>query len=212
MRIKNKKRLNTIIAVFVAVFAAGGAFAFVSAGPLLFSGTAAVDAELAVHIVHSETRPFVDTHNLFANYTTPTDYYINEPTNNRHNITFGVTFTQPYQVIHFVHKIKNEGTMDAKIVDVKFDMKSINGEPAESYPEYDALREAIEHSVMANFGTYPGAWVNPILLGGDNILAPGQDQDIWFRMFLNPIPESFGISKIDAAVEFELEIVYTLAS
>jgi len=51
MKIRNRKKLNVIIASFMAVFLVGGAFAFVSQGPLVFQGTANIDARLQVEIV-----------------------------------------------------------------------------------------------------------------------------------------------------------------
>jgi|GEM_PF-1971023 len=52
MKIRNRKKLNVIIASFMAVFLVGGAFAFVSQGPLVFQGTANIEARLQVEIMN----------------------------------------------------------------------------------------------------------------------------------------------------------------
>ena len=51
MKIKNKKRTNIILLAFLTVFMAGAAFAFTAQSPLIFQGTANVDAALRLEIV-----------------------------------------------------------------------------------------------------------------------------------------------------------------
>jgi hypothetical protein len=52
MKIKNKKKMNVIIAAFMTVFMVGAAFAFTAQSNLIFQGTATVDASLQLVIMH----------------------------------------------------------------------------------------------------------------------------------------------------------------
>ena len=55
MKTRNKARLNIVVAVFVAILLTGTAFALISTGPLVFSGTVNVNAELLVGINRHES-------------------------------------------------------------------------------------------------------------------------------------------------------------
>ena len=71
MKIRNKRIMTALVAVFAAVFLAGSAFALTARGPLVFQGTAAVDTTLQLVILNGPVPgTFIATHTNWTNVPT----------------------------------------------------------------------------------------------------------------------------------------------
>jgi len=145
--VKNKKRLNIIVAVFALTFIAGGVFAFTSAGPLLFGGAANVNASLKLIIDDYE----ILQGNDLGHQITPRDGHFNWGGGGRGSGTgtntsvdweiggvddfgrqIGPGFTRPGQVFQVRFDIFNSGTMPASvdsIAPVGFNFNNISSTP-----------------------------------------------------------------------------------
>ena len=115
-KLKRKKQLNIIFVVFVLTFFVGTAFAFVSDGPLEFSGTSNVAASLRMDVVRAVP---TGTY-LYAG----TDHGVGDTTsrsqphgvkNVRHEVSFS---DKPGQHVYWRFTIRNNGTMPAEITEV----------------------------------------------------------------------------------------------
>lgn len=212
MKIKNKKRFNTIIAAFVAVFIAGGAFAFVAAGPLLFNGTANVDAELELSIMDAGINPRPPQPNTVASadmFHTPKS----ELGKGEHQVSFSAILRAPGDNAHFVFKVENTGTMDAAIHDVTFELATIDGQPAanhRNFEELDKLAGERARAVFFNFSPDPNGLDNWAGQWPDTVFRPGDSQEVFARIHLEPIPEEFGLSRLEHSFGYTVTMTYGL--
>jgi hypothetical protein len=216
MKIKNRKRLNFLIAAFLVVFLTGGTFAFVAAGPLLFQGTANVDAKLELSIMTAEVNR---DHNPNHGPNVPDDQFIlplpSEVGPGVHQVSYGVNFNAPGQNAHFKFQIKNTGTMDAEIYDVVFELATIDGIQADQHPNWDVLKE-----IAGNVGNPSGAgivvnWmtggvINPWDSGRVSPMEPNETTYLFTRMWLEPIPEQYNMSKLEHSFEYVVTLTYGL--
>ena len=104
MKIRNKKIMTTLIAIFAVVFMAGSAFAFSGQG-LTFIGTANVDASLELLITGARATD--------GQWTV--DARIVGDYENVREVNFAMDFTAPDQRAAFAFDITNVGTMPAHI-------------------------------------------------------------------------------------------------
>jgi hypothetical protein len=226
MKIKNRKRLNFLIAAFLVVFLTGGTFAFVAAGPLLFQGTANVDAELEISIMqagmtsHSNLPAAVggNATNLPNGAIRLNQHLLSKGT---HQVAFELDFTAPGQFAHFFYNIQNTGTMDAEVYRVKLELFEIDGKPAAEHPDFEVLNQLAGISDN-NDGVVTGLafdvssvnWFGGIgelnSAQHDNVLEPGRMRSMWFNMKLNPIPEEFGMSALQNNFTYLLTLEYGL--
>jgi len=113
-KFKRKRRLNVIVAALMLVLFAGSAFALTSTGPLIFNGTASVDASLVLLIVNYDIleNPGGLVHDIHPTLPRPPwpgatviDWY-------------DVIFTAPGQHILWEFTIQNLGSTPARIEDI----------------------------------------------------------------------------------------------
>lgn len=221
MKIKNRKRLNFLIAAFLVVFLTGGTFAFVAAGPLLFQGTANVDASLALNIIEAKINPNPsgDTKNtLTENHVTVGNHLISS---DGHTVTFGANLSSPGDEVNLVFTVENVGTMDAQIYAVDVELSHIDGMPVDEFiqknPELGDFLKSIagvwdkdsrEWGVIVRFGAYPQelgqSWT------GTSPMEPGDKQPVYARLHLQPIPEQYGLSSLNHEFTYSLEFTYGL--
>jgi len=107
---RNKKRITAIVAAFMVVLLAGSAFALVSTGPLVFNGTAAVDAVLRLEIVHDDIT-VDDTGTATLSMSNPGIVGYKRA-------DFTMSFNTPGQVVEFDFIVENVGTTPAEIDDI----------------------------------------------------------------------------------------------
>ena len=105
MNTRNKKLMTTLIAIFTLVVVAGSAFAFTSAGPLVFRGQANVDARLQLQIVDYSVN-----HSFGWGVDDRTEVFVYPHLRRAH---FYVDFDQPRQWAAFRFTVENTGTMPA---------------------------------------------------------------------------------------------------
>ncbi|MCL2411148.1 MAG: hypothetical protein FWC97_05835 [Treponema sp.] len=110
---KNKKRLNILVAAFTVIFLAGSVFAFTAAGPLLFSGTANVNASLRVAINSQETKvTYADNVGIIFEDIV---YSVPSIPNFYDVATMGVAFTGMGNRVEVEFEVENIGTMPATV-------------------------------------------------------------------------------------------------
>ena len=118
MKMRNRKLLTTLVAIFTFVLLAGSAFAFTSQGPLIFQGTATVDASLELSIVEGVlgSPDLHERYNATARVIQPT-YGFRQGVR---EANFEVGFTRPTPSIPFHFTVENTGTLPAVITGVNF--------------------------------------------------------------------------------------------
>jgi len=165
MKIKNKKRMNLLVALFAVVLMTGSAFAFVSNGALFFEGIANVNADLRLEI---EQVAFFDQDSIWATPAGLTRLpdeavsWVVDP--NGRSMTFTMDFDQPGYFRSITTSIENTGTMDAQIVDHTITSRIvpgsglINNQPWEVFLQENGLVEA---DILEFFHMRWGAGTSP---------------------------------------------------
>ena len=105
MKLRNKRLVTALVAAFAVVFMAGSAFAFVSNGALVFTGTANIDAHLQLTITEANVTDGDWT--VDARVDDHTDRAVN----------FSADFFAPNQRAAWAFVVENTGTMPALITD-----------------------------------------------------------------------------------------------
>ena len=108
MKLRNKRLVTALVAIFTVVFIAGSAFAFSGNGPLEFRGTANVEASLQLEIVDYEV---VRSYGLNPEVAITGDNRV---------ANFSVNFDQPRQRAEFKFTVENTGTMPAHFTGADF--------------------------------------------------------------------------------------------
>ncbi|MCL2873486.1 MAG: hypothetical protein FWE29_00985 [Defluviitaleaceae bacterium] len=178
MKIRNKKKLNAFIAVFMVVFMAGSAFALSSQSALIFEGT--VHANTALELNITEFFPIgVSAIQPLGHVPWPDDEHeeaeveIESPLmhwgilpGNR-AAEFDIEFFQPNQYITFATVIANVGTVAADIYDLDlFDYHAIQGVTYKLEIHEDECW-ASPSNVLLPGGNHPVITLNP----GDEVWA-----------------------------------------
>jgi len=106
---RNKKRTSIIVAAFMAVFLAGSAFAFTNLDPLVWNGTAAVNADIRLEIIDFDVL-LDDTTSVIVSPA------LDGSIPGVKLVTFDIPgFTTPGQEVDIDFIVKNVGTMHAEI-------------------------------------------------------------------------------------------------
>ena len=114
MTLRNKKLLNMLVAAFVVVVMAGSAFAFVSQGPLAFTGTATVDASLELAIMSGQIHHHGYPHMRPGGASFVGGYH-DTWTGPARAVSFITDFDAPGQSVSFNFVVENRGTIPAVI-------------------------------------------------------------------------------------------------
>jgi len=194
MKIKNKKKLNLIIAAFLTVFVVGSAFAFVSQGPLVFQGTANIEALLLLEIADYDVADVSD-------YATINNIEIHD---GRKLATWEMNFTRPNQFVYINFDIENVGTIDAEIYQVNLTAEILENGRTGGTVGAVTLDYLLE--------TY-GIWVNWIDAVYPAVVSVGQyvtDAMTTQTYFFSPDP-ALGLNWLDITVEFTYSIDYRVA-
>jgi len=207
MKIKNRKKLNAFIAIFMVVFMAGSAFALTSQGALLFNGTVHANADLELNIVEffpigaSDPQP----RSLHADeeivIDSPWLHWEILPGNRA--AEFDIEFFRPNQHITFATVIRNVGTTHADIYDLDLF----------SYAAVPGVTFRVEIHEDEDWGS-PS---NILVPGGNHpveTLEPGQE--LWARItteFLadGPIPGHVIDTGLTQPAAYRLSVDYRAA-
>jgi len=153
---RNKKRTSIIVAAFMTVFLAGSAFAFSNLDPLIWNGTASVNADIRLEIVdynvvQDDTGAFVVLESAQLDGTQPglkiVNFTIGDPGNNING------FTTPGQVVEVDWDIRNVGTMWAEIdarVEILFEDGVVNPALITTISGWGELTDTIEPAPAVN--------------------------------------------------------------
>lgn len=198
MKLKNRKLINTLVACFVVVLMAGTAFAFVSQGPLVFQGTANVDASLTVEIVDYRV---IDTTSDDANYNVTIAL-------DGKSATFNVDLTQPEEVFAIGFDIQNMGTLPAEIWDATFEVES-DGTVFEIPITGLMAGQAFSRTYMY-FAEDLGFFINLEVLVEDPILLPGAPYSPDAVIFNIAFGAPDDVWKVQAEVEMTITVSYRL--
>jgi len=151
-KLQKRKRLNVVIIFFAMSLLAGSAFALVSAGPLIFSGTSHVDASLQLLIVRTDIK-----HNTTA---VPLAEQANSASGSLY-VYHNAIFDAPQQFAEWTFWVKNTGTIPAEIDFVKMEVIS------DSDPNFDWGFDIR----ITNIEALMGKIINPGEEIGLNVLA-----------------------------------------
>jgi len=161
--VKSRKKLNVMLAAFLAVFVAGAAFAFISGGPLVFQGTVGVDALLQVEIMDNT---LVAEHNgAIARYE-----LVRPKDQGYFQINLDVAFDEVVQSAGFLIQIKNTGSIPAYIRGIALENYTNWGQ---NTPLYNYLTIS-GHTANWERAADPISWEDAEGL----TLYPGQTRDI----------------------------------
>jgi hypothetical protein len=194
MKIRNKKRTNILLAAFLTVFMAGAAFAFTAQSPLVFQGTANVDASLQLVIMH-------DTDDLFnqVRATGPATFEMVTPKGPGYaQIDLTLDFTDVTNALggYFI-PIRNTGSIPVVITDVNL-INWVNPYIGWDTYLYDLITISTEFQ-RADAADAVG-----------NVLQPGEGAML-LASFNFDASEFEGWYIDDATIEFRVEVEYAPA-
>ena len=176
MRIKNAKRMNFVLAAFLAMFLVGTAFAFSAQGPLNFAGVANVDARLQLLI----TNGVVD--HIRGNPDAPTariDTYIPPgATEGVREVAFTTDFTGQNQEAFFIFTVTNTGTMPAVLTGFEQDKFVTPGGEVFGAPAGYTFEDVVAEWVVLTMHWYNYThWIDVENETG-TIIQPGESVEI----------------------------------
>ena len=175
MKIRNKRLMTILVTAFAVVFMAGSAFAFTMRGPLVFQGTANVNALLELSIVEVTNEPAQSVLNRYNATAVVIHPYAFAPGNKL--AMFEVGFTRPTPQLIFEFRVENTGSMPAVITGVDIS-KMLDGMPLADHPDYAFWSQTTAHgipfSVVAHlWSTDEQNWSNVTDEEG-RVLQPGE--------------------------------------
>jgi hypothetical protein len=219
VKIKNKKKINVIVAAFMTVFMVGAVFAFTAQSNLIFQGTSNVDAALQLLITDIEYMG----HPAHVNNGITIDTDIAAVGIAGHNgmlgvrtVDFTVNFNGLNQAAQFAFTVTNTGTIPARVYDFVRDTWGVDGH-VDGVLDNELFEEIMSHQfIYRTLWHLPGNIFSPVENLIDLVLEPGESVVIHsFMQFARtnywshpqfPIPEFWSLGG-EYKIQLELEYV-----